>query len=74
MEFELRVGGDCIARFETAEAAETRARELVRANADIIVEIIDLNIGRPTGRPTGRPNAPAADEAGREALARKIGF
>jgi hypothetical protein len=70
MEFELRVGGDCIARFETAEAAETRARELVRANADIIVEIIDLN----TGRPTGRPYAPAADEAGREALARKIGF
>lgn len=66
MSFELRIGGQAIDRFESADNAETRARALVRENADIVVEIIDLS--------TGRPYAPAAGAGDREALAGKIGF
>ncbi|WP_428542168.1 hypothetical protein [Rhodopila sp.] len=66
MGFELRIGGQAIDRFETSDDAEARARELVRENADIVVEIIDLS--------TGRPYAPAAGAGERDALAGKIGF
>jgi hypothetical protein len=66
MSFELRIGGESIERFEKSEDAEARARALVRENADIVVEIIDLS--------TGRPYAPAAGAGDRDALAGKIGF
>ncbi|WP_428492405.1 hypothetical protein [Rhodopila sp.] len=66
MSFELRIGGRSIDRFESSDDAETRAKELVRENADIVVEIIDLS--------TGRPYAPAAGAGDRDALAGKIGF
>ena len=66
MGFELRIGGQAIDRFEASDDAEARARELVRENADVVVEIIDLS--------TGRPYAPAAGAGDRDALAGKIGF
>jgi hypothetical protein len=66
MPFELRIGGRPMDRFDDSNQAEARAQALVRENADIIVEIIDLA--------TGRPYAPAASAADRDALARKIGF
>ena len=66
MSFELRIGGQGVERFEQADEAEVRARGLVRENADIIVEIIDLS--------TGRPYAPAAGAGERDSLAGKIGF
>jgi hypothetical protein len=66
MSYELRVGGLCEARFEDVSEAEAKARALIRKDADVVVEIIDLS--------TGRPYAPAADAQEREAMARKIGF
>jgi hypothetical protein len=66
MAYELRLDGRALERFETSDAAEARARELIRDDADRQVEIIDLE--------TGRPYAPAAEAGDREALSRKIGF
>ena len=66
MGFELRIGGQAVGRFDSADAAEARARSLVRQNADIVIEIIDLS--------TGRPYAPAAGAGDRDALAGKVGF
>jgi hypothetical protein len=66
MSYELRIGGRFEARFEDVSEVETKARALIRKDADTIVEIIDLS--------TGRPYAPAADAQEREAMARKIGF
>jgi len=66
MPYELRAKGRQAEHYETAEEAETRARALIRADADLQVEVIDLA--------TGRPYAPAADPADREQLSRKIGF
>ena len=66
MSFELRIGGQAIDRFDSADDAEARARSLVRENADIVIEIIDLS--------TGRPYAPAAGAGDRDSLAGKVGF
>ena len=66
MSFELRIGGKATERFDSADDAEARARSLVRENADIVMEIIDLS--------TGRPYAPAAGAGDRDALAGKVGF
>ncbi|HYZ24813.1 MAG TPA: hypothetical protein VE690_21920 [Rhodopila sp.] len=66
MPYELRLDGRLLERFETPDAAEARARQLIRDDADRQVEIIDLA--------TGRPYAPAAGAADREALSRKVGF
>jgi hypothetical protein len=66
MSFELRIGGQATDCFENSADAEARARALVRENADIIVEVIDLS--------TGRPYAPAAGADERDALAGKIGY
>jgi hypothetical protein len=66
MAYELRRCGHAAERFDTAAEAEARARDLVRADADLQVAIIDLA--------TGRPYAPAADAAEREAMAKKVGY
>ncbi len=66
MAYELRVGGRVERRYDTAEQAEARAREIMEGDADCVVEIFDLS--------TGRPYAPGASAADREALSRKIGF
>ena len=66
MPYELRIAGRAEARFEEADQAEARAREILRANADTEVAIIDMA--------TGRPYAPGADEGDRGGLAHKIGF
>lgn len=66
MAYEVRIAGGQAEQFPTAEAAEARARELIRGNADRQVEIIDLS--------TNRPYAPAAGAGDREDLARKIGY
>jgi hypothetical protein len=49
-----------------SDEAEEQARQIMRRDADSVVEIIDLS--------TGRPYAPAAGAGDREALAKKIGF
>jgi hypothetical protein len=66
MPYELRVGGRAAGRYETSDEAEGQARQIIRSDADSVVEIIDLS--------TGRPYAPAAGVGDREALAKKIGF
>ena len=66
MPYELRLAGQTPERFDTSDAAEARARELIRADADRQVEIIDLA--------TGRPYAPAAGAKDREEISRKGGF
>ena len=66
MAYELRTAGRPAEQYETAEDAEARARDLIKANADLQVELIDLA--------TGRPYAPAADRGDREQLSRKVGF
>ena len=66
MPYELRTNGRPAGRFETSDEAERQAREMMRQNADNVVEIIDLT--------SGQPYAPAASVEDREALARKIGF
>ena len=66
MPYELRLAGQRPERFETSDAAEARARALIKDDADRQVEIIDLA--------TGRPYAPAAGAGEREALSRKVGF
>jgi hypothetical protein len=66
MAYELRVRGRVERHYDTAEQAEARAREIMKDNADCVVEIFDLS--------TGQPYAPAASAADREALSRKIGF
>lgn len=65
MPYELRTPGRPPEAFDAPDAAEARARELIRADADLQVEIIDLF--------TGRPYAPAAGESERERLAKKLG-
>lgn len=66
MSYELRVAGRAPERFATSAEAESRARELVRGNADLQIEIFDLE--------TGQPYAPAASAGEREDMARKVGF
>jgi hypothetical protein len=66
MAYELRCRGEVLGHYETPDQAETRAREILKRNADTVVEVIDLS--------TGRPYAPAASEEDRSVLAQKIGF
>lgn len=66
MAYELRADGQPPERFDTQSEAESRARTLIRADADRVVEIIDLT--------TNRPCSPAAGAEDKENLARKIGF
>ena len=66
MPYELRTAGRPAEQYETPEEAEARARDLIRSDADLQVEVIDLT--------TGRPYAPAAGVKDREHLARKVGF
>lgn len=66
MAYELRVSGRAEGRYENSDAAEERARAIIRGDADSIVEIIDLT--------TGRPYAPGAGAQERDEMARKIGF
>jgi hypothetical protein len=66
MSYELRKDGRVAGRFETSKEAEAHAREMLRENADSVIEVIDLT--------TGRPYGPAASAEDREAMARKIGF
>jgi hypothetical protein len=66
MAYELRIRGQAERRYDTAEQAEARAREIMEGNADCVVEIFDLS--------TGRPYAPAASAEDRDSLSRKIGF
>ncbi|MFL5256506.1 MAG: hypothetical protein ACJ8AI_27150 [Rhodopila sp.] len=66
MPYELRTPGRPAEQFETPEAAEAKARDLIKADADAQVEVIDLT--------TGRPYAPAAGAGDREHLSRKVGF
>jgi hypothetical protein len=66
MPYELRVTGQAVGRYDASEEAEEQARQIIRSDADSVVEIIDLS--------TGRPYAPAAGAGDREALAKKIGF
>jgi len=66
MPYELRTQSQPSRRFESSDQAEAHARDLLRANADTQVEIIDLA--------TGRPYAPAASCAERDDLARKVGY
>jgi hypothetical protein len=66
MAYELRVTGRAVGRYEQSDEAEEEARQIIRSDADSVIEIIDLS--------TGRPYAPAASAVDREALAKKIGF
>jgi hypothetical protein len=66
MPYELRVGGRAAGRYEMSGEAEKQARQIIRSDADSVVEIIDLS--------TGRPYAPASGVGDREALAKKIGY
>lgn len=66
MSYELRLGGETVARFEEPEQALARARELLRADPDRQVEIFDSA--------TGWPFEPAASRNWQEDLARKIGY
>lgn len=66
MAYELRMAGHPAERFDDANAAEQRAREIVRADADAQLEIVDLA--------TGKPYAPGASQADRDDLSRKVGF
>jgi len=62
--YELRLDGQPAGHFDTADAAESLPRDLLRQDADSIVEIFDLS--------TGRPYAPAAGAGDKEDLARKM--
>ena len=66
MAYKLRIAGQPRDRYKTPEEAVARAREVVRQDADSVVEIIDLT--------TGNPYALAAGAGDREALSGKIGF
>jgi len=66
MAYELRTAGRPAEQYETPEEAEARARDLIKADADLHVEVIDLT--------TGRPCAPAAGRDDREHLSRNVGF
>ncbi|HEY0182458.1 MAG TPA: hypothetical protein VGC09_06570 [Rhodopila sp.] len=66
MAYELRLAGEVYGRFPTSEEATEHARAMLRANADSVIQIVDLS--------TGRPYAPAADPEDRENLAGKIGY
>jgi hypothetical protein len=66
MAYELRVSGHKPEQYDAVEEAEKRVRTLIRDNADLQVDVIDLI--------TGRPYAPAATEADRARLAGKVGF
>lgn len=63
--YELRAGGQAIAQFDTPQPALDRARELLRADPDCEVEIIDTR--------TGRAFEPAASQRWRDELTAKIG-
>jgi len=66
MSYELRVGGHGVGRFETSDEALAKAREMLRADPDCQMEIIDTA--------TGRPFEPAASRGWREDLAGKVGY
>jgi hypothetical protein len=66
MPYELLVDGRTAGRYEMSDEAEEHARQIIRSNADSVVEIIDLS--------TGRPYAPAAGVGDRDTLAKKIGY
>jgi hypothetical protein len=55
-----------VGSYEVSDEAEEQARQIIRKDADCVIEIFDLS--------TGRPYAPAADAGDREALARGIGY
>jgi hypothetical protein len=62
--YELRIDGQAAGHFENAGEAESRARDIIRRDADSIVEIFDVS--------TGRPYAPAAGSGDKEDIARKM--
>ena len=66
MPYELRTPGGPPEQFDRAEDAEARARDLIRADADTQIDVIDLT--------TGRPYAPAAAADDRNRIAGKIGY
>jgi hypothetical protein len=66
MPYELRTPGRPAERFDSAEDAEVRARDLIRVDADTRVDVIDLT--------TGRPYAPASVEEDRDRIAGKVGY
>ena len=66
MAYELRQNGTVTGRFDTEEAAVAAAAELIRADADANVEVLDTA--------TGQPAAPGASTASREELAKRVGF
>ena len=62
--YELRIDGQATGQFNTADEAESHARDSVRRDADSIVEIFDVS--------TGHPYAPAAGTGDKDDLARKM--
>ncbi len=66
MSYELRLNGREIERFDDPQQAVARAREVLRADPDCQVEVMDTE--------TGRPVEPAAARGWREDLAGKIGY
>jgi hypothetical protein len=66
MTYEVRARGQVIAVYERQRDALARVRELVRQDPDLEPEIVDAG--------TGKPAEPAATQADREDLAKKIGF
>jgi len=66
MAYVLRIGGTFKEQHDTEEAAITAARDVIRADADADVEILDSE--------TGKPCAPGASKSWREELAKRIGF
>jgi hypothetical protein len=66
MRYEVRLNGKAIAAYATPEEALERVREMLQQDADLQLEIIDLE--------TGRSYAPAASVPEGEELATKVGF
>jgi hypothetical protein len=66
MPYTVRLDGQAVATFDTAEEAVARARAILRDNADQQPEVLDAE--------TGQPVAPGASKGSRDDLARKVGF
>jgi hypothetical protein len=66
MPYELRIAGRSSEQFGQVGEALARARAILRNDADVQLEIIDLT--------TNRPYGPAAGAEDREVLSREVGF
>lgn len=66
MPYELRINKRVVGTFDTEAEANERARDAVRADADVEPEIIDTA--------TGKPATPDSSTAQRDDLANKVGY